>query len=163
MMDKTQMKSIEILKNELSELQKDPLIALGVTVGSIDGNVFKWRITMTGPQDTPYAKGLFILHAEFPNDYPIHGPKVYFKNKMYHLNVSDQGKVCISTLNNWEKGTTMSEVLSLIFALFYKQNPNSAFDGIKAKLYKENRAEFDKNVRECTQKYADPSKDELYE
>ena len=118
---------------------------------------------MTGPQDTPYAKGLFILNAEFPKDYPVHGPNIKFKNKIYHLNVSAQGDVCISTLNKWVKGTTMSEVLSLIFALFYKQNPNDPYDQNMAKLFKENRAEFDKNAREWTQKYADPSKDELYE
>ena len=163
MMDKTKIKSMGRLNNELSELQKDPLIALGVTVGSIKGDVFKWRITMTGPQDTPYANGLFILIAEFPKDYPNQGPKIKFKNKMYHLNVSSQGNVCISTLSKWVKGTTMSEVLSLIFALFYKQNPNDPYDQNMAKLFKENRAEFDKNAREWTQKYADPSKDELYE
>ena len=41
-----------------------------------------------------------------------------FTNKMYHCNVSDQGKICISTLSEWKEGTTMTEVLPLIFALF---------------------------------------------
>ena len=109
---------------------------------------------MLGPQDTPYANGLFILTADFPDDYPNKGPEVKFKNKMYHLNVNNSGHVCISTLSNWVKGTTMSEVLSLIFALFYKQNPDSAYNSQWAKLFKENIEQFNKNAREWTQKYA---------
>ena len=155
MEDPTKLNAISQLNKELKEFHEDPIITLGVTVGLIKkDDPFHWQITMLGPQDTPYADGLFFLTADFPNDYPIHGPKVKFNNKMYHLNVSSKGNVCISTLNKWVKGTTMSEVLSLIFALFYKQNPNDAFDHDMAKLFKENRAEFDKNAREWTQKYA---------
>ena len=164
MIENKRLNAIKQIKKELKELQEDPIITLGVTVGLIKkDDPFHWQITMLGPQDTPYANGLFILTADFPIDYPDKGPEVKFKNKMYHLNVNNSGHVCISTLSNWVKGTTMSEVLSLIFALFYKQNPNDAYDWKMAKLFKENKAEFDKNVRECTQKYADPSKDELYE
>ena len=155
-MDQKKKDAINQINKELKEFQDDPIITLGVTVGLIKkDDPFHWQITMLGPQDTPYAGGLFFLTADFPEDYPIHAPEVKFTNKMYHLNVdSKNGHVCISTLNKWVKGTTMSEVLSLIFALFYKQNPNDAYDWKMAKLFKENKAEFDKNVREWTQKYA---------
>ena len=150
------MKALAQLKKELKELQTDPLATLGVTVGLVKKNdYFHWQITMLGPQDTPYAGGLFFLTADFPNNYPNVGPEIRFKNKIYHLNVNAvNGHVCISTLNEWQEGTTMSEVLSLIFALFYKENPESAYDKTKADLFKKNRAQFDKNVREWTRKYA---------
>ena len=150
------LKTRGILKKELEALQKDPIITLGVTIGTLkkDGDVFHWRITMLGPQDTPYAGGLFYLIADFPDDYPNHGPKIRFENQIYHLNVSKQGNVCISTLTKWVKGTTMTEVLSLIFALFYKQNPKDPYDQEMAKLFLNDRAKFDQNAREYTQKYA---------
>ena len=159
MQSNQRMKAMSILKKELQELQKDPIITLGVTVGAIKGDVFNWTITMLGPQDTPYAGGLFYLTAKFPDDYPTHGPKVKFVNQMYHLNVSKNGDVCINTLGNWVKGTTMTEVLSLIFALFYKQNPNDPYDHQMAELFKNNRQQFDKKAKEYTLKYASP-KDE---
>ena len=154
MQSNQKMKTMSILKKELHELQNDPIITLGVTIGAINGDVFHWRMTMLGPQDTPYAGGLFYLNADFPDDYPTHGPKVKFLNKMYHLNVNDQGNVCINTLSSWVKGTTMTEVLSLIFALFYKQNPESSYYNDRAELFKNDKAQFDKNAREYTKKYA---------
>ena len=157
-MESSELIALKQLNKELNELQKDPIITFGVTVGPrvINGkkDPFHWQITMLGPQDTPYANGLFFLTADFPKDYPKKGPEVKFTNKMYHLNVSDNGHVCINTLNSWKEGTTMTEVLSLIFALFYKQNPDDAYKTDRANLFKNNRQEFDKNAREWTQKYA---------
>ena len=149
-------KAMEQLQKELRELQTDPLATLGVTVGEVTkGDVFHWQITMLGPQDTPYADGLFFLTADFPDDYPNSKPEVRFINKIYHLNVNEKnGHVCISTLNKWQKGTTMSEVLSLIFALFYKENPDDAYKKDMADLFRNNRAKFNENVREWTRKYA---------
>ena len=141
-------------QKELNDFQKDPIISLGVTVGAINNDVFHWQITMLGPQDTPYANGLFILTADFPNDYPNKPPEVKFKNKMYHLNVSNNGHVCISTLSEWVPGTTMAEVLPLIFALFYKQNPKSAFNHEMADLFVKNRKAFDENARKYTLEHA---------
>ena len=155
MISEVKKKALIQLQKELKELQKDPLATLGVTCGLINQNdYFHWNITMLGPQDTPYAGGLFFLTADFKDDYPNSPPEVKFKNKIYHLNVNDDGHVCISTLNNWVKGTTMSEVLSLIFALFYKVNPNSAYSQERSDLFKNNRLKFDQNVREWTRLYA---------
>ena len=155
MITEEKKKALAQLKKELKELQKDPLATLGVTCGLIQkDDYFHWNITMLGPQDTPYAGGLFFLTADFKDNYPKTAPEVKFKNKIYHLNVNDGGHVCISTLNNWVKGTTMSEVLSLIFALFYKENPNSAYSQERANLFKNNREKFDQNVREWTRLYA---------
>ena len=156
MISEEKKNAIVRLKKELKELQTDPLATLGVTVGLVKKNdYFHWQITMLGPQDTPYAGGLFFLTADFPNNYPKIGPEIRFKNKIYHLNVNEaNGHVCISTLNDWQKENTMSEVLSLIFALFYKENPESAYDKQKSQLFKTNRAKFDENVRDWTRKYA---------
>ena len=147
-------KAMEALKKELEELKNDPIVTMGVVVKAIKGDVFHWQMTMLGPQDTPYAGGLFYLTADFPDEYPDKGPEVKFVNRMYHLNVSNNGHVCINTLSQWTKGTTMTEVLSLIFALFYKQNPKSAYDTQMAKLFIEDKAKFDQNARIYTEKYA---------
>ena len=147
-------KAMEALKKELEELKNDPIVTMGVVVKAIKGDVFHWQMTMLGPQDTPYAGGLFYLTADFPDEYPDKGPEVKFVNRMYHLNVSNNGHVCINTLSEWTKGTTMTEVLSLIFALFYKQNPKSAYDTQMAKLFVEDKAKFDQNARIYTDKYA---------
>ena len=161
-MNQKKLNAIKQIKKELEEFRKEPIyfISCGITVGLINSeDVFKWKIIMNGPLDSPYAGGLFFLHAELPEDYPNSAPKIKFINKIYHLNVNDNGYVSISTLNSWVKGTTMAEVLTLIFALFYKQNPESSYYNDRAYLFKNIRKEFEKNAREWTQKYASTKDD----
>ena len=156
-MNSNKLNALKTLTKELEQLRNEPIYTCGVTVGAINNDPFHWNITMLGPKNTPYEGGLFNIIADFPENYPDKGPKMRFVNKMYHCNIDAQGNICISTLSKWKPKSNMSEVLPIIFALFFMQNPDSAFDSRKANLYKTNRAEFDKNAREYTQKYANPS------
>ena len=156
MIDKKKMEAMKYIKKEYDALQNDPILSLGCTVGLVDkNNIFKWKLSLAGPSDTPYAGGMFFLTVDFPTNYPIGKPEVKFTNKIYHLNVSpNSGHICISTLNHWVAKTPMVDVISSIFALFYDQNPDSPYDHKMAKEYSHNRKEFDKKAREWTQKYA---------
>ena len=156
MISKKKLQTMKYLKNEFTQLQKDPILSLGATVGLPDpNNIFHWNISLLGPQDTPYAGGMFFLTADFPDDYPNTKPEIKFTNKIYHLNVRDgDGHICISTLNQWVKGTPMVSVISAIFALFYEQNPYSPYSLTMAAQYKLNRKEFNRVAAEWTRKYA---------
>ena len=156
MLSKEKLAAMKYLKEEYTNFQRDPIVALGCSRGLINpGDIFHWKISLIGPQDTPYAGGIFILTADFPDDYPNGKPEVKFINKMYHLNVSpSNGHVCISTLNNWKPRTPFSDIMTSIFALFYNQNPNSPYNNAQAEEFKNNRAEFDRKAREWTQQYA---------
>ena len=156
-MDQAKLNATKILTKELQNLINEPIFSCGVTAGPIQNDVFHWRITMLGPKNTPYEGGLFQIIADFPDNYPKKGPKMRFTNKMYHCNVSSNGNICINTLTEWKEGTTMTEVLPLIFSLFFMQNPDSAYDSNIANLFKTNKAQFDQNAREFTKQYADPN------
>ena len=156
MISKQKLQTMKYLKNEYTQLQNDPILSLGATVGLPDpNNIFHWKITLIGPQDTPYAGGMFFLTADFPDDYPQKKPEIRFVNKIYHLNVRESdGHICISTLNEWVPRTPMVNVISAIFALFYDQNPFSPYSGTMALKYKLNRNEFNRIAAEWTRKYA---------
>ena len=155
MINNKKLQAINYLKNEFKELQKDPIVTLGCTVGLIDNNLFKWRVSIMGPSDTPYAGGMFFLTVEFPEDYPIGKPKVNFQTKIYHVNISPMdGQVCISTLGNWKPYTPFSTVMTSIFALFYNQNPKSPFSPQMGQEFIYNHPQYVQNVREWTKKYA---------
>ena len=156
MLSKKKLQTMKYLKNEFKQLQNDPILSLGATVGLPNpNNIFHWKITLVGPQDTPYAGGMFFLTADFPEDYPNAKPEIKFTNKIYHLNVRESdGHICISTLNQWVPNTPMVSVISAIFALFYEQNPYSPFSFSMATQYKLNRNKFNKTAQEWTQKYA---------
>ena len=71
MLSKEKLAAMKYLKEEYTNLQRDPIVTLGCTVGLINpGDLFHWKISLIGPQDTPYAGGMFFLTADFPDDYP---------------------------------------------------------------------------------------------
>ena len=146
---------MKYLKKEYDNLQHDPILSLGCTVGLVKNDIFHWKITLIGPVDTPYAGGLFILTADFPEKYPEQKPEVKFVNKIYHLNVSPRsGHICINILNSYKPRTPIVDIISGIFSLFYNQNPESPYDHGMADEYRNRKDEFDKKAKEWTLKYA---------
>ncbi len=155
MLSKEKLAAMKYLKKEFDNLQHDPILSLGCTVGLVNNDIFHWKITLLGPVDTPYAGGLFILTADFPEKYPNVKPEVKFVNKIYHLNVSpSSGHICISILNSFKPKTPIVDVISGIFSLFYNQNPDSPYSSDMADEYRNKRGEFDKKAKEWTAKYA---------
>ena len=142
MLSKEKSAAMKYLKREFDNLQNDPILSLGCTVGLVNNDIFHWKISLMGPADTPYAGGMFFLTADFQDKYPDVKPEV------------SNGHICISTLNSWKPKTPMVDVISAIFALFYSQNPGSPYDGKMAREYESNRAEFNRKAKEWTLKYA---------
>jgi len=151
------------IKKEYNLCSNHPdLIQIGCSFGLENQNNFNiWKVTMLGPQGTPYQGGLFVIKVLFPPEYPSKGAEFRFINKIYHLNVDWKNKetfghICLSSLNEW--ATTgkvkakscfgVKQALFDIFCLFYNQGVESPYDDAIAKQYKENRAEFDALAKE---------------
>ena len=156
MLSKKKLDTIKYLKSEYDRLKDDPnLMNLGCLLGLVNNDIFHWKFSLIGPQNTPYGEGIFFLTADFPEDYPQGRPEVRFCNKIYHLNVSQSnGHIGISILNNWTPKTPMIDIISGIYVLFYEQNPLSCYSGNMAREYENNRNEFDRKAKEWTKKYA---------
>ena len=153
------------ITQEFKDINRNPMANIGFSVGLKDeNNIFEWRCTLMGPQDTNYKNGLFFLKVIFPDNYPIGKPEVRFITPIYHVNVNhvqqygDEidplGHVCISTINEWKPTCNMRQVFVDIFALFYLGNPESPFSLERKDEMKNNRALYEEKVRYFTQKYA---------
>ena len=156
MISKQKLYAMKYLRKEYDELQINPLMMnIGCTVGLINNDIFHWKIFLTGPNDSPYAGGLFTLTVDFNEDYPYSRPEIRFVNKIYHLNISpSNGHVSISILNAWKEKTPVSEIICNIFVLFYVQNPYGPYNIKMAREYELDRNEFNRKAKEWTQKYA---------
>ena len=156
MLSKQKLATMKYLKREYNKLENDPyLMNLGCTIVLVNNDYFHWKISLKGPQDSPYEGGNFFLTADFTEDYPQSKPEVRFTNKIYHLNVSPtNGHVNIIILNNWKPKTTMIDIILDIYALFYNQNPSCPYSLEMAREYENNRSEFDRKAKEWTKKYA---------
>ena len=164
----TDMRMARIQK-EYYLCQKDSdLIQIGCSFGLDQENNYNvWKVSMLGPQNTPYAGGVFQIKVYFPSDYPKKGAEFRFVNKIYHLNVDwknkdSLGHICLSTLNEWHTtGKVKSkpcygvkQALFDIFCLFYNKGVDSPYDEAIAEQYKNKRQEFDALALKWTKDYA---------
>ena len=160
------LNALKKIKEEYDELRDKPLENIGTKVGLVDDDIFLWEFTLTGPKDTPYAGGIFHVRIQFPDNYPIGRPEVYFKTPIYHLNINPfkldrkgaemLGHVGINTINQWVPTRKMREVIKDIFALFYIPNPDSPYGLGRADEFRDNRALYEEKIKYFVKKYADP-------
>ena len=90
---------------EHSSFEKDPLSYCNVTI--VNEDLFRWKCLMMGPEDTPYAGGIFHLDIEFPNQYPFKPPAIKFITKVYHPAVeTETGRICADAIIGGGADTT---------------------------------------------------------
>ena len=162
-------KGMARIQKEFFLCQKDSdLIQIGCSFGlEVENNFNVWKVSMLGPQNTPYAGGVFTIKVYFPQEYPNKGAEFRFVNKIYHLNVDwknkdSLGHICLSSLNEWHTtGKVKSkpcygvkQALFDIFCLFYNQGIDSPYDEAIAEQYNNRRSEFDALALKWTKDYA---------
>mmetsp|Transcript_651 Transcript_651/g.872 ORF Transcript_651/g.872 Transcript_651/m.872 type:complete len:151 (+) Transcript_651:124-576(+) len=122
-----------------------------------ENDLYKWVVTVQGPDGSPYAKGKFDISVELPADYPFKHPKFNFKTKIYHPNVkTDSGEMCDQWLKEmWSPQLTIEKVLELLRNQFLAEPKfDEPLESSIAEQYKKSKSKFDKTAEEWVKKYA---------
>ncbi|KAI2508953.1 hypothetical protein MHU86_5448 [Fragilaria crotonensis] len=119
------------VQRELKEFIKSPPPNLSVKVGS---NIRIWIITMTGAANTIYEGETYKLRVQFPKDYPIVPPSVYFLPPTpQHEHVYTNGDICLSLLGkDWRPTMTAQSIaVSILSILSSAQSKSLPMDNAR--------------------------------
>ncbi|GAB4820998.1 hypothetical protein N2152v2_008044 [Parachlorella kessleri] len=122
----------------------------------------QWNAVIFGPEETVWdggefatlapPDGVFKLTMEFSEDYPNKAPVVKFRTRMYHPNIYADGGICLDILQNqWSPIYDVSAILTSIQSLLSDPNPNSPANSEAARLFNENRKEYNRRVKEVVE------------
>ncbi|PKA66069.1 Ubiquitin-conjugating enzyme E2 2 [Apostasia shenzhenica] len=134
------------LMRDFKRLQQDP--PAGISGAPHDNNIMFWNAVIFGPDDTPWDGGTFKLTLQFTEDYPNKPPTVRFVSRMFHPNIYADGSICLDILQNqWSPIYDVAAILTSIQSLLCDPNPNSPANSEAARLFSENKREYNRRVR----------------
>ena len=122
---------------------------------------FSACVTVVTPDfrpQTSWEGGLYNLEIEFSDEYPSKPPKCKFVPVIFHPNIYPSGTVCLSILNEdkgWKPSITVKQMLLGIQDLLNNPNLSDPAQREPYELCRDNRAEYERKVKEMAQRFAD--------
>jgi len=122
----------------------------------VNDNMQEFYVRFKGPEETPFAGGLWKIHVELPDQYPYKSPSIGFENRIFHPNIDESGSVCLDVIN--QTWSPMYDMIN-IFEVFLPQllrypNPTDPLNGEAAALLMREPKSYDAKVKEYVAKYA---------
>ncbi|KAI6044516.1 ubiquitin-conjugating enzyme/RWD-like protein [Pisolithus marmoratus] len=143
------------IHREIADVQKEDLGA--ITLLPTPESLYRWKGTIPGPQGSPYEGGVFNIDIQLNPDYPFSAPKVTFATRIYHMNISDKGGICIDILKqNWSPALSLFKVMLSLSSLLTDPNPHDPLVPSIATEYMRNRQQHDRTAKRWTELYARP-------
>ncbi|KAK7973178.1 hypothetical protein PG988_007312 [Apiospora saccharicola] len=120
-----------------------------------------WKIVMSGPEDSPYAEGTFLLYLHADEGYPTSAPKARFVTRIKHPNVNAHGRICHSILDrDWTTDTAMADVLNSVYALLFQPEYMDPVSTTAALGMHHDQSGFADEARAFVRRYATKSREE---
>ncbi|KAG8766400.1 hypothetical protein FRC12_006904 [Ceratobasidium sp. 428] len=125
--------TLKRIHKEIKDIQKEDMG--GIKLAPSDQSLFEWTGTLPGPEGSVYEGGEFHVDITLPPDYPFHSPRMRFKTKIYHMNINDQGGICLDILKTaWSPALSLYKVMLSLSSLLTDPNPNDPLGEYRAQI-----------------------------
>ena len=127
----------------------------GIDISYIDPqDISEFNATLIGPEGTPYAGGMYLLHVKYHDNTPFSPPKIEFLTKIFHPNITEEGTISLSILSSdWTPALTMNKTLLSIQSLLADPNPHDPVNAEAGKLYLEDYEQFESIAKQYRNMY----------
>ena len=146
------------LTRELSRHSTDPPPGIAAYVPN-PADMTTIRAQITGPEDSPFEKGVFLLLVNISGRYPFEPPRCRFVTPVYHPNIDSGGRICLDTLKSppggsWSPAVSLPSLLLSIRSLLASPNPDDGLVPEISELYKRNPKKWEEEARVRTERDA---------
>ena len=112
------MDGIKRIRKEIKEIRgsQDDDIVLRPS----EENIREWTAFIKGPEDTPFAGGVYQIAIELGTRYPVVPPSMRFETKIFHPNVHfADGSICLDILKEgkWTPAWGLQSACRAVIAL----------------------------------------------
>jgi len=136
------------LQKELHKIQSLPI--KDVTITTYHDDAFQWTVNLSGPPDTEWSVGIFVVKILFGDGFNTDPPEIFFLTIPYHPNIhAESGKVCMKLLSEWSQQCSMREVLVGLQTLLAVPDLNWIVNQDAAQEFTETPHIYSKNVTQC--------------
>ncbi|KAK8878577.1 hypothetical protein M9Y10_005357 [Tritrichomonas musculus] len=130
----------------------------------VENNIYQWRVFIKAPPKANLDEKWFYLLVDFPNEYPSKPPKFKFISIPYHINITNEGSICLNYLNKeYNQSLKIAFLIVCIIQLLETPNYESALDMQKKNLYDTDKKKFFQKVSESAKQGKDNIEDWLHE
>ena len=141
------------IMREAKLLNEDKVPGINAIQDSNNFRVFK--VSIEGPDGTPYQGGLFEADLLLPEDYPMSPPKILMITKIWHPNIDRQGRICLDILkNNWTPALQIRSVLLSLQALLSAPDASDFLNIDAAEMWQKTPDKANNKAAEWTKLYA---------
>lgn len=127
-----------------------------VKVFPVRDEIDSWKLFLKSYNEGPYSQQWWPLLIHFPPEYPKMPPMFRFIGIPYHINISDEGLICIGALEkNYSFGMTVISMIREIINILDNPDFSSPYQIDKLLIYKNDPIKFNElvaksvNVNSC--------------
>lgn len=125
----------------------------------------KFHIHIHGPEDTPYAGGVFILHFKVGGNYPFRAPTVRMETKIFHININRKGQICLALFDTgWkfipsygaDQPSSIMGIVDEVIDHLIDPMESDIINMDAAVLFVDDKEKYIQTAKEWTSQYAHP-------